>query len=341
MRQDIAAARMTVVHDLPDLLNEAGEKLTKNGCRVHLAADAAGARNVLAGLLQGEKLAVRSYSKTLQEIGFDELAAGLNLKVFRTCVAEIVMDRLENNRAGYPPLPLINCAREETGRALQEELGAEGETSDLAELGRLLKDRIRENIIGSGVGVTGVNGLAAETGTLLLAEEEGNARNVSNLPPRHIAVLGIEKVHGTVAEALAAVCSAAAHGAGQKVPACISLISGPSRTGDIGFRLVYGMHGPREVHVVLLDNGRRFLLQQGFGDMLQCIDCGACQDMCRRMALENGWAGLFSLTMKGICLALVQKRIGPPEKTGSDEVACPAGIETGRFKQALLEFSRL
>ncbi|MCR4441104.1 MAG: LUD domain-containing protein [Peptococcaceae bacterium] len=339
MGQEIAAAREKTVKGLPEMVNKACEKLIAKGCRVYFAADRVQARGVLAGLLKGQRLVARSYSKTLREIGFDELTAGLNIKSVRTCAAEMIMDRLQPHHPGCSPFPFTSCSRDEIYRALREELGENG-AANFDELRRLLHKKIRGIIIDSESGVTGANGIAAESGTLILAEEEGNARNVSNLPPRHIAVAGIEKIYGNAEEALAAVCSAAAHGTGRKTPACISLISGPSRTGDIGFRLVYGMHGPGEVHVVLLDNGRRFLLEQGLGDMLKCVDCGACLVMCRQMALENGWTDL-SLTMKGICLALVQGRIKKPEKLDIYNVTCPAGIAFKRFKQVLLKLGEL
>ncbi len=102
------------------------------------------------------------------------------------------------------------------------------------------------------LGVTGAQAVAVETGTIFLAEEGGEARLVSNLPPTHLVVAGAECLAPDLAGALAMVRRLSRDVYGRPLVRYVSAISGPSRTGDIGMQLVPGMHGPREVAVLLL-----------------------------------------------------------------------------------------
>lgn len=334
MERELAAIREKVIKTLPELIIQAEKMLKIKGCQVYLAADKSEAQSVLTRILVGQKQAVRSYSQTLREIGLDEFMDAKGIRVHKTSVTEIIMERLSSHLPGYPSISYINADREEVKNAIQRHLGA-ASTSDFQELRKLMQKKIKETIINSEFGITGVNSLAAENGTLILAEDEGNARVVSNLPYNHVVVAGIEKISGTIEESMTVIGGAALYGTGRKTPAYISLISGPSRTGDIEFCLAYGMHGPKEVHVILLDNGRKSMLEQGYGEILKCVDCGSCLGLCRELALENKWTGL-SLTMKGICLALIQGRIQRPRIFHiSGNFSCPAGIMAELFKEAL------
>jgi L-lactate utilization protein LutB len=129
-------------------------------------------------------------------------------------------------------------------------------------------------VVQSEFGITGVDCLVAEHWAMVLAEEEGDLRAVSNLPYQHVAVAGLEQLVNSAEEAVALVQAASIFAAGRLSPTYVSFIAGPSRTGDIEFRIAYGMHGPKEVHVILLDNGRRALRDRGAGSLLKCIDCG-------------------------------------------------------------------
>lgn len=336
MERKLAAMREDAVKNLPRLIIKAENVLKLKGCRVYLAADRAEARSVLAGLCDGQKQVVRSYSETLREIGFDALMAAMDIRVTKTSVTEIIMEQLEPQLAGYPFVPSQHFARAGVVKAIQDYLGIKG-VAELAELKRLLQKKIRTAVMASEFGITGSNGLAAESGTLVLAEDEGNARAVSNFPYRHIAVAGIDKLTATAEEAMTLIQGAALYGLRRNIPACISFISGPSRTGDIEFRMAYGMHGPKEVYVILLDNGRLALREQGYGEMLKCIGCGACLKTCRQLTQENDWPDLAP-TMKGISLALIQGRIKRPVTfCVADDFFCPAGITMSRFAEALIE----
>ncbi|HYG59721.1 MAG TPA: lactate utilization protein [Symbiobacteriaceae bacterium] len=111
----------------------------------------------------------------------------------------------------------------------------------------------REALLKARVGVTGATAVAAESGTVILAEDDGYGRMVSNLPYTHVVLAPVYKLVARIEDGLAAATQYARLVLGKPAPRYISGISGPSKTGDIEFVIVQGMHGPGRVHIILLD----------------------------------------------------------------------------------------
>src|SRR5258708_13381199 len=121
----------------------------------------------------------------------------------------------------------------------------------------------------------------AETGTVVLVTNEGNADLTTTLPPVHIALFGIDKVVATLDDAVAVLRMLPRSGTGQVMTSYVNWITGPSRSADIEQSLTIGVHGPREMHCVILDNGREEMRADPvFKDALTCIRCGACSNAC-------------------------------------------------------------
>lgn len=147
--------------------------------------------------------------------------------------------------ASAPPPPVVAWHP----GAVQDAVGL-ADALDAAGVFRLtVPDRAR--LFAAAAGITGATGWVRDTGTLVLVEDSGFARAVSNVPPVHIALVTPDKLIPKLDDVPALVRVAAAAWLGRPVPRYTSLITGPSRTGDIAFRLVMGMHGPRVVHVVV------------------------------------------------------------------------------------------
>jgi L-lactate utilization protein LutB len=282
---------------------------------VYLAVNKEHAQNTIRNLFVGQNQVVRSYSSALREIAFDRLLSQMGITVHKSLLGEIISDHLGETSTGHPFLPNSDLTKDNVIKALQGFLHSKEEASP-EEWNRAAQQKIKDNILPCEFGVTGVNGISAENGTLIVTEDEGNCRAVSNLPYKHLAVSGIEKIAATVEDSLKIQECQSIYGLGRRTPTYYSLISGPSRTGDIEFRITYGMHGPKEVHVILLDNGRKSLMEQGFGELLRCIDCGACYESMAGLAGENGWTGI-PLTPKGISLGIVQGALSKPKEEQS------------------------
>jgi L-lactate dehydrogenase complex protein LldG len=131
-------------------------------------------------------------------------------------------------------------------------LGVEVTPADLPELATS-----RDKLFAAEAGITGVDHLVAETGTIALHARQTEPRALSLLPPVHIAVADRSQLLPDLFDLFATFESGPDGPAeGSRLPSCLSLITGPSKTGDIELRLVTGVHGPGEVHMVLIDPGR-------------------------------------------------------------------------------------
>jgi L-lactate utilization protein LutB len=337
---ELTSIRKETINNLTELMQKAQENLQAKGCKVYFTNTAKEAQELLGEILKGQEQVVRTYSNTLKEIELDTFLAKRNIKVNKSNIGEIIAAEIKVAGQGHPVIPALGLREEQIVKGLQSYLAA-SENWNPQELNRLIHQKIKAAIVKSEFGITGLNSIIAQNGTIILAEDEGNARAVSNLPYRHIAVAGIEKIYETAEKAMTTLQGAAIYGLGKKVPTYFSLISGPSRTADIEFRMAYGMHGPKEVYVILLDNGRRELIKQGKGEFLQCVDCGACFEECAKLAKTNKWTEI-TLTPKAIALGIVQGRISKPkDDMPVNSFPCPVGIKGETMVQNLLSIKSL
>ena len=132
--------------------------------------------------------------------------------------------------------------------------------------------QLRRRFLEADLGITGVNLGVAESGSVALVTNEGNARLVTALPRVHVAVMGAERVVETWEQADLILGLLARSATGQQLSTYTQIIGGPAGTD--------GGDGPDEFHLVILDNGRSDLIGSEFAEMLNCIRCGACLNVC-------------------------------------------------------------
>jgi L-lactate dehydrogenase complex protein LldG len=162
---------------------------------------------------------------------------------------------------------------------------------DISELVKTARDFIRKKLSEAEVGISGANVVAADSGSLVIIENEGNIRLSTGLPPIYVAVVGMEKVVPTLRDAIK-VAEVTWRYAGYLAPSYINIISGPSKTGDIEKTIVYGAQGPKEMHVIFVDNGRTSMAKHPlFKQALYCLKCGACMFECPIFNLVAGHYG--------------------------------------------------
>lgn len=328
----VAAIRKEAMANLPELVPATKAALEQKLAKVYLAKDAAEARQIIAALLAGGRQVARAYSNTLAEIDFDGAMAELGIAVRPTRLEEIIQQEQGLERNGHPHLATIDQSRQTLEEGLRKYAGCQGAVSEVKEAA---KAKIKEDILHSDFGVTGANCVVAENGVLVMIEDEGNVRAVSNLPFRHLAVVGIDKIVPAAEDAMAVVQATTMYGTGKVTPTYMSLVAGPSRTADIEFKMAYGMHGPKELHIVLLDNGRSALVEQGAGVLLECINCGACYEACAALAKRQNWEHSVC-SPKGLALDLVQGKCKAQagELTLAD-YECPIGLSPQKASVAL------
>lgn len=330
---EVTASRKQAIEALEDLLKRAEETLTEKGDAVYFAKDAEEARRFISALCADKTKAVRLNNAELQEIQFDAWMANQGNTVALTDLGEIITFALQLTGNLHPLLAnLEGVSQKEILQAMQQYTGEAAE--DPQQLASLMQRKIRADILSSDYGVTNAGAIIAENGTIVIAENEGNGRMVSNLPYRHIVVAGIDRLYATAEDALRAIQTAYIYGLAQNNATYYSLISGQSRTADIEFQMAYGMHGPLEVHVILLDNGRKKLIQNGCGNLLKCIDCGGCYRSLQVLAEANGWPQTL-LTVKHA--ALMHLRGERNASKGWEQVpdfVCPVGITVDDLKNS-------
>lgn len=351
---------------LDELLIQLKRRLEENGCNVVFAATAEQARDYIVRLAKknGLKRAVKGKSMTTEEIGLNQALVAAGLEVTETDLGEYIV-QLRGEPPSHIITPAIHLSKEDVGALFAEKLRMPY-TAQPEELTAEARKRLRSAFLGADLGITGVNFAIAETGTLVVVENEGNGRMSCTLPDTYVAVVGIEKVIAKLSDLSHFLEILARTATGQKLTTYTNFINGPRRAGEVD--------GPREVHVVVLDGGRGAMLaDRVMREALYCIRCGACLNVCpvyRRVgghAYNSAYPGPigsivspnlfgsaaghlpFASTLCGACREICPVRIDIPRlllhlrwKETEDEarsIAWPRG--PARARAAVLKFARL
>lgn len=287
--KQLREVRRGYLDKLEELVKEAAEAMEEQGMEVREAATASEARELVYEALGGERLLVKVKSLTSEEIGLNEYLEERGVEVWETDVGAILLQLLKW-RPSHPTGVSITVPRRLAAEALSKLAGRELPASPPA-LVSFVREFVREKVARAKVGLTGANAIAADVGLIYVLTNEANDRLVTTLPDKLIVLAGIEKVvpDRWVCELYAKVIPVYATGGGY-----VTFMStiGLSKSSDIERVVVAPASGPREVCVILLDNGRREMLRDPvFRDALVCIKCGGCLYFC---PVWNVAAGFFS-----------------------------------------------
>ena len=262
-----------VLTNLDRYLEQAEERLTANGVRVHWAESADDALAVLGDIVEQRSIqkAVKAKSMLTEELHVNAYLENLGVHVRETDLGEYIIQLLDE-----PPShivgPAIHKSLEDCRRLFHERLGTprDAEPDTLAAAAR---DALRQDFLAADLGISGANFLAADTGTIALIENEGNIRLSTSLPKIHVAFVGIEKVVPTFEDLSGFLQLTTRAATGQPIGNYVSLLQGPRSGSEID--------GPEEMHVVMVDNGRTNLLEDDAAwEALRCVRCGACLNAC-------------------------------------------------------------
>ena len=281
-RAELKKRRQANLDRLPELLEQFAERLAAVGGVVHIAKDAEEAREVIAQICvraaselpKGRPMVVtKSKSMASEEIGLNPFLEKLGMEVVETDLGERMV-QLTHTHPSHLIAPAIHLTKEDAADVFGTEPTVEA-------IQKHARESLRAKFIEATVGISGANMAIAETGTIVLVTNEGNADLTTTLPPVHIALFGIDKLVSTLDDAVAVLRMLPRSGTGQLISSYVNWITGPSRSADIEQSLTIGVHGPKEVHCVILDNGRGQMLDDPiFRDALTCIRCGACSNAC-------------------------------------------------------------
>ncbi len=277
LRDAGSAIKTDTMARLPELLEQLETEVTRRGGVVHWARDAAEANAIVTRLVQqtGQTEVVKVKSMATQEIGLNEALEQAGITAYETDLAELIV-QLGHDQPSHILVPAIHRNRSEIREIFLREMpdidpNVTDEPRALAEAAR---QHLRRTFLRTKVAVSGANFGVAETGTLVVLESEGNGRMCLTLPETLITVMGIEKLVPTWRDLEVFLQLLPRSSTGERMNPYTSAWTGVTETDG-------GVDGPREFHLVLLDNGRSAVLADELGrTALHCIRCSACLNVC-------------------------------------------------------------
>jgi len=284
-REELKQRRRANLDHLPELADQFKQRMEAAGGVVHYAKDAAEAREIIGRICKeaggapgslgsaGRMVVTKVKTMAGEEIELNPYLEELGMEVVETDLGERMV-QLTHTHPSHLIAPAIHLTKEDAAAVFGTEATIEAIQSHA-------RESLRQKFIEATVGISGANLAIAETGTIVLVTNEGNADLTTTLPPVHIALFGFDKLVATLEDAVAVLRMLPRSGTGQVMTSYVNWITGPSRSADIEQSLTIGVHGPREMHCVILDNGRTEMLADPiFRDALTCIRCGACSNAC-------------------------------------------------------------
>lgn len=273
LRDSARQIKKHVIENLDLYLSELEESVIRAGGVVHWARDAEEARNIIIKIARTNnvKNVVKSKSMATEEIELNTAFEKAGIESVETDLGEYIL-QLSSEPPSHIIAPAIHKTKDDISKLFSEKFSVPY-SEDPQVLTALARKRLRDKFLNADMGVSGANFAVAETGTIVIVENEGNARLSTSLPNIHVALMGIEKIIPKL-EHLSVFLSLLARSAtGQKSSSYVSFITGNKRAEEVD--------GPRQFHLVLLDNGRSGIIEsEETRESLYCIRCGACLNIC-------------------------------------------------------------
>jgi iron-sulfur cluster protein len=284
------AIKERAIANLPELLATLEASVQRNGGHFFLAKDAADAARYIAGVCAraGVCLVVKGKSMTSEEVGLNHELQARGMEVAETDLAEFIL-QVADEQPSHIIAPAIHYSRERITALFKNRFKTDLPLDSGEELTRFAREHLRAKFLAADAGISGANLIAADSGSIVLVESEGNIRMTSLLPPLHIAIAGVEKVVPSRADFAPFLELLAASATGQKLSSYTSIIAPPLYAAPV---LTDGGLAPRrEFHLVLVDNGRMTLRQDPvLHEALYCIRCSACLNSCANFQTVGGHA---------------------------------------------------
>jgi L-lactate dehydrogenase complex protein LldF len=275
LRQRARQVKEHTINNLDYYLEHLVEKVEGHGGKVYWAKTGEDVSNYIIDLARSRnvKAAVKSKSMTTEEIELNHALEAANVRPIETDLGEYII-QLAHEKPSHIIVPAIHKTREQIYDLFAEKLGP-GRPRSVAEITAIARQRLRSEFLSAEMGITGANFAVAETGTIVLVENEGNIRLSTQVPRIHVAVVGIEKVIPRFDDLSVFLRLLPRSGTGQKQTAYVSFLNGPRQRSEPSPKSDF------EFHLVLMDNGRtRILADEQMRESLYCIRCGACLNVC-------------------------------------------------------------
>lgn len=262
-----------VMENLDKLLPEFESNFQKKGGKVIWANDVEEAQQEILKIIRkaGAKTVIKSKSMATEEIHLNEFLEDNHIEALESDLGEYIVQLL-GQKPYHIVTPAMHLSKEDIAKLFNERFGTAIDSTP-EQLTMKARELLREKYTTYDIGISGGNFLIADTGSIALTENEGNARLTTTFPKIHIAIVGIEKVIPSMNDLDLFWPLLSSHGTGQNLTVYNTILGGPRQANE--------SDGPEEMYVILLDNGRTSLLaQKEQRQALYCIRCGACLNAC-------------------------------------------------------------
>lgn len=324
--------RLHTIAHLDYYLNLFADNARANGVHVHFASTAAEAVKVSLAIAKQVKAksVVKSKSMVTEELHLNHALEGLGIEAIETDLGEYII-QLAGETPSHIIIPAIHKNRYQIAELLSKEAGETLE-ADTTILAGFVRKKLREKFLEADIGMTGCNFAIAETGSMVLFENEGNARMVTTVPKTQITLMGMERIIPSWSDLEVMATLLPRSATGQKLTMYMSGITGPRRDVDAD--------GPDEMHIIIVDNGRSNQLgDPEFQELLNCIRCGACLNACPvyRHIGGHAYGGTYSGPIGAVLTPALQKNVGDWDDIANASSLCGACYEACPVKIPLHE----
>jgi iron-sulfur cluster protein len=327
--REVAGIKGDAIGRMDELLATFTARAEDAGAVVHLAATAEEANEIIAAIARknGCSRIVKAKSMTAEETLLNRHLEGVGLEVTETDLGEWIVQH-RGEAPSHMVLPAIHLSRHQVADLFDRVTG-KAQDPEVEKLVKVARRELRRAFIEADMGITGANFAIAESGTIGLVTNEGNARLVTTLPRVHVVLAGLDKLLPTMEDGLKILRILPRNATGQVMTSYVSWITGPVECAA-------APEGTKQLHIVLLDNGRRELARDPeFAAILKCVRCGACANVCPLYRLVGGhkyghvYIGAIGLILtycfhgRDMAKNLVQNCLN----CGACRTVCAAGID--------------
>ncbi|AJY76229.1 LutB/LldF family L-lactate oxidation iron-sulfur protein [Paenibacillus beijingensis] len=314
--------RLHTIAHLDYYLNLFAEQARANGVHIHFAETGAEAVRIALVIARSKaaKTAVKSKSMVTEELHLNDALEDIGVEAVETDLGEYII-QLAGETPSHIIIPAIHKNRHQIADLLSKEAGETLEP-DTTILAGFVRQKLREKFLEADIGITGCNFAVAETGSIVLFENEGNARMVTTLPKTQITFMGMERIVPSWADLEVMATLLPRSATGQKLTVYMSGITGPKREADAD--------GPEEMHIVIVDNGRSNQLgDPEFQELLNCIRCGACLNACPvyRHIGGHAYGGTYSGPIGAVLTPALQRNAAQWDDIANASSLCGACYE--------------
>ncbi len=328
--------RMQAIENLDIILEKLAENIHQNGGHVFFAKDGQEAIEYALQIARKHnvKRIVKGKSMVTEEIGLNTALIDAGIDVTETDLGEYII-QLAGEHPSHIIAPAVHKTRNEIGKLFSEKLDIPFIT-DPPKLTQEARKALRKKFLAADMGTSGCNLACAETGHIAVVSNEGNIRMAATMPRVHLAFMGMERVVARLEDHDALVRLLCRGAAAQKMSTYVSYIGGPRSAGQVD--------GPQEFHLIILDNGRsRILADEEFREMLCCIRCAACLNVCPVYRKIGGhsygstYSGPVGAVVTPLLVGINQAKDLCLGETlcGACQDACPVNIDIPRMLLAL------